>query len=68
MNGSGCLGCAKAEAEAMEKVAFDIDAAAGLPVSEVRKRWPRIWWECEAGCGGRGVVYQDWDHYLYGDW
>lgn len=47
---------------------FDVDAARGLSVEEVRKRWPRLMGTCPKGCGFHGIAYVSMVHYVYGDW
>lgn len=49
-------------------VTFDEEAAKGLPVDEIRKRWPRGWGPCPKGCGWDGIAYASTAHYVYGDW
>lgn len=49
-------------------VSFDEPAARGLPVLEVRTRWPRGDGPCPKGCGFNGVAYANWAHYMSGDW
>lgn len=45
---------------------FDAEAARGLSVQEIRKRWPRWAGTCE--CGYNGIYYASWEHYIAGDW
>lgn len=49
-------------------VTFDRAAAAGLPASEVRKRWPRLDGVCPLGCGFHGIAYASMAHYVSGDY
>lgn len=42
---------------------FDEEAAKGLDVPEIRKRWPRV--PCP-DCGT--IMYASYMHYLQGDW
>lgn len=58
-------------------VVFDQEAAKGLPSNEVRKRWPRGFFnrekpcpECGYGeeCEGGAIAYASYAHYIYGDW
>lgn len=49
-------------------VTFDEEAAKGLSVAEIRKRWPRGWGPCPKGCGWNGIAYASTAHYVYGDW
>lgn len=49
-------------------VSYDKQAAAGLPSSEVRKRWPRLSGACPKGCGYSGIYYASFEHYMMGDW
>lgn len=49
-------------------VTFDEEAARGLSVSEIRKRWPRGFGECPKGCGWNGIYYVSFAHYIAGDW
>jgi hypothetical protein len=47
--------------------AFDHAASRGLPVHEVRRRWPRFFGPCPT-CGERLIAYASWEHYVAGDW
>lgn len=49
-------------------VSYDSEAAKGLDVAEVRKRWPRGWGPCPKGCGYNGIAYASFEHYICGDW
>ena len=49
-------------------VTFDEQAARGLSVEQVRKRWPRGFGPCPHRCGWSGIYYASYAHYLYGDW
>lgn len=49
-------------------VTFDAEAARGLSVCEIRKRWPRLFGVCPLGCGFDGIGYASWEHHVYGDW
>lgn len=49
------------------KVEFDEEAAKGLDVYEIRKRWPRFSGNCPS-CGELLIKYASVDHYRYGDW
>lgn len=53
-------------------VTFDWEAARGLRSAEVRKRWPRGWFDsehpCPLGCGYIGIAYASYTHYIHGDW
>lgn len=49
-------------------VTFDENAAKGLDVYEVRKRWPRLFGNCPKGCGYNGIAYASFAHYVCGDW
>jgi hypothetical protein len=49
-------------------VTFDVEAAKGLSVAEIRKRWPRLWGNCPLGCGFNGIGYASFMHYVMGDW
>lgn len=49
-------------------VTFDEDAADGLSVTEIRRRWPRLHGPCPKGCGYVGIAYASYAHYIYGDW
>ena len=60
------------EPECTHDVTFDKEAARGLKVEEIRKRWPRGYFTgdkpCPKGCGFVGIAYASYEHYLYGDW
>lgn len=47
---------------------FDDKAAKGLPVEEVRQRWPRLDGPCPKGCGFSGVKYASILHFVAGGW
>ncbi len=49
------------------KVEFDADAARGMSVAEIRKRWPRFMGNCP-DCGAQLIKYASWLHYSFGDW
>jgi hypothetical protein len=46
---------------------FDAEAAARLPASEVRARWPRLSGRC-GRCGFTGIAYVSTAHMIAGDW
>lgn len=48
-------------------VSFDEDEAKHCGAREVRELWPRFFGTCEE-CGFRGIYYDSYAHYIYGDW
>lgn len=46
---------------------FDEQAATGLSVAEVRRRWPRFFGACP-DCGGQVIAYASAAHFAMGDW
>ncbi len=49
------------------RVEFDEEAARGLSVAEIRKRWPRFSGICP-DCGTTLIKYASAAHYTCGDW
>lgn len=53
-------------------IVFDEEAAKGLEVWEIRRRWPRGWFTPEKPCPKCGetslIAYASMSHYVYGDW
>lgn len=47
--------------------AFDEEAARGLDVYEIRRRWPRFFGRCP-DCQTDLILYASFAHYVYGDW
>ena len=47
--------------------AFSWDKAQKMTVHEVRATYPRVNWTCEH-CGGYGVSYASFEHYIAGDY
>ena len=56
------------EPQCTHGITFDPDAAKGLSVAELRKRWPRLYGNCPLGCGYNGIYYASFGHYVMGDW
>jgi dTMP kinase len=48
-------------------VTFDVEAAKGLTVAEIRRRWPRYDGPCPK-CGMNVIHYASTAHYIDGDW
>lgn len=49
-------------------VTFDLEAAKDLPVTEIRRRWPRGFGLCPKNCGWSGICYASKEHFIAGDW
>lgn len=49
-------------------LSFDAAAAATCSVTEIRRRWPRIFGQCPKGCGYSGIAYASSEHMIAGDW
>lgn len=54
--------------ECAHGLTFDSACAAGLPVEEVRRRWPRLDGACPLGCSYHGVAYASPEHLAAGAW